>query len=77
MKRKEAIVFTALLLFSILPNLLIVCMAEDVATIGQRLWYIATTLALYGFGLALFHRRAYLYIISLGFFSSAFEIFHV
>ena len=32
MKRKEAIVFTALLLFSILPNLLIVCMAEDWTT---------------------------------------------
>lgn len=77
MKRKEAIVFSALLLFSLLPNILVVCMANDLASVGQRLWYVFTTLALYGFGMTLFHRRAYLYIISLGFFSSAFEIFHV
>ena len=77
MKRKEAIVFFTLLLFSMLPNVLVLCLAADIATIGQRLWYILTTLALYGFGLTLFHRRAYLYIISLGFLLSAFELMHV
>ena len=77
MKRKEAIVFVVLLLFSMLPNVLVLFLAADVATIGQRLWYILTTLALYAMGLTLFHRRAYLYIISLGFLFSAFELIHV
>lgn len=77
MKRKEAIVFSILLLFSLLPNLLVVCLAADVATAGQRFWYALTTLALYGFGLTFMHRRAYLYAISLGFLLSAFELTHV
>ena len=77
MSRKETIVFVVLLIFSLLPNVVVMCLAADVATAGQRIWYALTTLALYGFGLALFHRRAYLYILSLGFIFSAFEVLHV
>jgi len=77
MSRKEAIVFVSLLIFSLLPNVLVMCLADDVATTDQRIWYTLTTLALYGFGLMLFHRRAYLYIVSLGFIFSAFELLHV
>ncbi len=77
MKTKEIIVFAALLLFALLPNILIVCLASDVSSFGDRLLYIFTTLALYGAGLCIFHRRAYLYMISLGFAFSIFEMFHL
>lgn len=77
MKRKEAIVFISLLLFSLLPNAVVMWLAADVSTVGQRIWYAVTTLALYGFGMVLLHRRAYLYILSLGFIFSAFEVMHV
>lgn len=60
-----------------LPNAVVMWLAADVATVEQRIWYAATTLAMYGFGMALFHRRAYLYILSLGFVFSAFEVMHV
>lgn len=77
MKPQERIVFVLLVLFAILPNILIVCMAGDISTVGQRILYLLQTLLLYGCGLFLFHRRAYLYIISLGFIFSAFELFHL
>jgi glucan phosphoethanolaminetransferase (alkaline phosphatase superfamily) len=77
MSRKEVIAFVVLLILSLLPNALVMCLAADVATAGQRLGYALTTLALYGFGLMLFHRRAYLYIVSLGFLFSAYELLHV
>lgn len=77
MKRKEAIVFTILLLFSLLPNIVVMCLAEDVALWTQRIWYAATTMALYGVGMALLHRRAFLYMVSIGFILSAFEVCHV
>ena len=77
MKPREIIVFTILLLFVLLPNILVVCIADDVATAGQRICYIAQSLAFYGIGIFLFHRRAFLYLTSLGFPLSAFELFHL
>lgn len=77
MKPREIIVFIALVLFAMVPNILVVCLAADVATFGARLLYILTTIALYGAGMFLFHRRAYLYMISLGFAFSVFELFHL
>ena len=61
MKPKEIIVFAALTLLAMVPNLLVVCLAGDVATAGQRLVYLLATLALYGCAMFLVHRRAYLY----------------
>ncbi len=77
MKPKEIIVFAALTLLAMVPNLLVVCLAGDVATAGQRLVYLLATLALYGCAMFLVHRRAYLYIISLGFPFSFFELIHL
>ena len=77
MKTKEAIVFSLLVLFAILPNILVVCLASDVTTVGARFLYCFQTLVLYAIGLALVHRRAYLYIVSLGFIFSVFELFHL
>lgn len=77
MKPREIIVFTALLLFILLPNFLVVSMADDVATPSLRTYYVVQSLAFYGVGLFLFHRRAFLYLASLGFPFSAFELFHL
>lgn len=77
MRPKEIIVFSLLTLLAMLPNLLVVALAGDVATAGQRTLYILATLALYGAMMFLVHRRAYLYIISLGFPLSVFELAHL
>ena len=77
MKLREIIVFTALTLFVLLPNILVVCLAGDVTTMAHRALYIVQSLALYGIALFLLHRRAFLYTASLGFLFSAFELFHL
>ncbi len=66
-----------MLLFVLLPNILVVSMAGDIVSVCQRTLYIIQSLALYGIGIFLLHRRAFLYMASLGFVFSAFELFHL
>ena len=77
MKRSERIVFAVLLLAAVLPNLALVGWAEDFVSPGQRLLYLFATVVLYAIGLCFLHKRAYFYIISLGFVFSLLEVCHL
>ncbi len=77
MKKKEKIVFTALLLFVLLPNIMGVVMATDLLNFGQRILYLITSLSIYALGLCLFRRRTFFYVVSAWFLLSAVEIVHL
>lgn len=77
MKLRETIAFVLLLLVALVPNLMILCLADDLATPLERFAYFCETCVLYAIGLCLLHKRAYLYTISLGFALSAFELMHL
>ena len=51
MSRQEGIVFACLFCFLLLPNLVGTCVAQDLLTIGQRIIYLITSVAIYCFGL--------------------------
>ena len=77
MTKKEKIVFSCLLTFLLLPNLLGTFLASDLLTIGQRILYFITSLCIYALGLCIFKRRTFFYIASAGFLLSAIEIVHL
>lgn len=77
MKAKEKVVFSCLLTFLLLPNILGTFIATDLLTLGQRALYFITSLCIYAFGLCIFKRRTFFYIFSAWFLLSAIEIVHL
>ncbi len=77
MQKKEKIVFSALLTFLMLPNLMGTLMATDLLTFGQRLLYLITSVCIYAAGLCIFKRRTFFYVSSAWFLLSAIEIVHL
>lgn len=77
MNKKEKIVFTCLLTFLLLPNILGTFIATDLLTLGQRALYLLTSLCIYAFGLCIFKRRTFFYVFSAWFLLSAIEIVHL
>ena len=77
MTKREKIVFAALLLFLLLPNLIGTVMATDLQSFGQRLLYFITSVCIYAFGLCVFTRRTFFYVASSWFLFSAIEIVHL
>lgn len=77
MQKSERIVFSVLLLFILLPNLLGAVLAVDLLTLGQRILYLLAAIAIVGMGLCLFRRRTFCYVMSAGFLFSAIEIVHL
>lgn len=77
MSRQERVVFACLFCFLLLPNLVGTFVAQDLLTIGQRIIYLITSIAIYSFGLCLFRRRTFLYVASLGFLLSGIELVHL
>jgi len=77
MKKKESIVFAALLTFLLLPNLMGTFMATDLLNFGQRVLYFITSLCIYALGLCIFKRRTFFYVASAWFLLSAIEIVHL
>ena len=77
MQKTEKIVFASLLLFLLLPNLVGVCVAQDLKSIGQRIIYLLTSLSFYGIGLCLWKRRTFFYVASAGLLFSAIELVHL
>ena len=77
MSKKEKIVFSALLTFLLLPNLMGTFMASDLLTFGQRLLYLLTSVCIYALGLCIFKRRTFFYVSSAWFLLSAIEIVHL
>ena len=77
MTKKEKIVFSCLLTFLLLPNILGTFLATDLLTLGQRALYLLTSICIYAFGLCIFKRRTFFYIFSAWFLLSAIEIVHL
>lgn len=77
MKRREIIVFAALLLFLLLPTLMGTFMAGDLGTAGIRILYLLSGLLFYAFFLVLNTRKSFFYIMALTLFFSAVEIVHL
>jgi len=77
MNKREKIVFTALLIFLLLPNILGTFIATDLLTIGQRILYFITSLSIYALGLCIFKRKTFFYVFSAWFLLSAIEIVHL
>ncbi|MBQ2540124.1 MAG: phosphoethanolamine transferase [Paludibacteraceae bacterium] len=77
MTKREGIVFGCLVAFLLLPNMVGTFVAQDLLTIGQRIIYMLTSLAIYASGLCLMKRRTFLYVASLGFLLSAIELVHL
>ena len=77
MTKKSKIVFSALLTFLLLPNLLGVFIASDLMSIGQRILYFITSIAIYALGLSIFKMRTFFYVASSWFLLSAIEIVHL
>ena len=77
MKKKEKIVFAALMTFLLLPNLLGTVIATDLNSFGQRLLYLITSLCIYALGLCVFKRRTFFYVASSWLLLSAIEIVHL
>ena len=77
MKHVERIAFAALLLVAVLPDIVAVCLAPEIVTPGQGILYLFTTVVLYCIGLCVVHKRAFFYIISLGFGFSLIEMIHL
>lgn len=77
MKRSEWIAFIVLLLVVLTPNIAVAFFAADIATGEQTILYLLSTIALYTIGLCLVHKRAYFYIVSLGFAFTAWEMTHL
>ena len=77
MSKREGIVFTCLMLFLLLPNIVGTFVAQDLLTIGQRIIYFITSIVIYSLGLTLFRRRTFLYVASLGFLLSAIDLVHL
>lgn len=77
MTKKEKIVFSCLLTFLLLPNILGTFLATDLLTLGQRALYLITSLCIYAFGLCIFKRRTFFYVFSAWFLLSAIEIVHL
>ena len=77
MAKKEKIVFIALAVFVLLPNLMGVVMASDLLNFGQRILYFITSLCIYVLGLCIFKRRTFFYVVSSWFLLSAIEIVHL
>ncbi len=77
MTKKEKIVFIALAVFVLLPNLMGVVMASDLLNFGQRILYLITSLCIYALGLCVFKRRTFFYVVSSWFLLSAVEIVHL
>lgn len=66
MSKREKLVFTILLIFVLLPNIMGVFMAVDLLTIGQRVLYILTACAMVLFGLSVCRRRTFFYVMGAG-----------
>ena len=77
MTKKEKIVFSCLLTFLLLPNIIGTFLATDLLTLGQRALYLITSLCIYAFGLCIFKRRTFFYVFSAWFLLSAIEIVHL
>ena len=77
MTKREGIVFASLVTFLLLPNLVGTFAAQDLLTVGQRIIYLITSLALYGLGLTVLKRRTFLYVASAGLLLSAIDLVHL
>lgn len=77
MKRREIIIFAALLLFLLLPTLMGTFMAGDLGTAGIRILYLLSGLLFYAFFLVLNTRKSFFYIMALTLFFSGVEIVHL
>lgn len=77
MKRRELIIFTALLLFLLLPTLMGTFMAGDLGTVGIRILYLLSGLLFYAFFLVLNTRKSFFYIMAATLFFSGVEIVHL
>lgn len=77
MKWSERIVMGCLLLFLLLPNLLGVCIATDLLTIGQRAIYLLVSVLFYALGLTVLRRRTFFYVAALSFVFSVVEVVHL
>ena len=77
MNKKEKIIFSCLLIFLLLPNIIGTFIATDLLTMGQRFLYFITSVCIYAFGLCIFKRRTFFYIFSAWFLLSAIEIVHL
>lgn len=77
MSKKEKLLFSAMLLFVLLPNILGVLIAVDLTSIGQRIVYALTSVALMLFGLSVFRRRQFFYAIFAFFPFWIIEIAHL
>ncbi len=77
MKWSERIVMGCLLVFLLLPNLIGVCIATDLLTLGQRAIYLLVSVLLYALGLCVFKRRTFFYVAALSFVFSVVEVVHL
>lgn len=77
MNKKEKLIFTLMLVFVLLPNIMGTFMAVDLLTTGQRLMYILTACAIVLFGLSVFRRRQFFYVMAVGLPFWIIEVVHL